>query len=171
MAVDRQSPITAYVEAHLGSRDVTRVVYGSVIGLALVVALEAHPPTAEQTAGALIATAVAVGLADVYSDVIGTEARTRRRVGASHVREMLGEALAVVFGAAFPALFFLASAVGLLDLDLAFSLAKWTGLALLGTYGFLAARLAGASVPSAMGHAAVIGAVGGALIAFKSLLH
>src|SRR4051794_13259570 len=34
------------VDAHLGSRDVARVIYGSIIGLALVVALGQHPPSA-----------------------------------------------------------------------------------------------------------------------------
>jgi hypothetical protein len=31
---------------HLRSRQVSRVIYGAIIGLALVVALEAHPPRA-----------------------------------------------------------------------------------------------------------------------------
>ena len=34
----------ASLEAHLGSKQVTRVVYGSIIGLALIVAIENHPP-------------------------------------------------------------------------------------------------------------------------------
>jgi hypothetical protein len=34
----------ASLEQHLGSRQVGRVVYGAIIGLALIVALESHPP-------------------------------------------------------------------------------------------------------------------------------
>src|SRR5215213_11425513 len=68
------------VEAHLGSRQVARVIYGSIIGLALVVALEAHPPSAGAVLATLWATALAVGLAELYSDVVGTETRTRRRI-------------------------------------------------------------------------------------------
>src|SRR5215208_4123582 len=45
-------PIRRYVASHLDGRQVSRVVYCSIIGLALVVALEAHPPGP----GAVIAT-------------------------------------------------------------------------------------------------------------------
>src|SRR4051794_30420354 len=65
------------VAAHLESDDVTRVIYGTVIGLALVVALGTHPPSAGQTVAAVVGTAVAVGLAEMYSELVGGEARTR----------------------------------------------------------------------------------------------
>ena len=57
----------ASLEAHLGSRQVGKVVYGSIIGLALVVALSGHPPTSGVMAIWLVGTAVAVGLAEVYA--------------------------------------------------------------------------------------------------------
>jgi hypothetical protein len=67
-------------EQHLGSRQVTRVVYGSIIGMALIVALEGHPPGPGVMAVRLLGTAIAVGLAEVYSEVVGTETSTRRPV-------------------------------------------------------------------------------------------
>src|SRR3954451_561348 len=91
------------VDAHLGSRDVARVIYGSIVGLALVVALEDHPPGAGQTAAALLGTALAVGLAEAYSEFVGTEARTRRPVERRQLRELLADSAAVTFGAGFPA--------------------------------------------------------------------
>lgn len=65
------------IEAHLGSRQVARVVYGAIVGLALVVGLEAHPPSAGVMAATLLATGVAVGLAELYSELLGYETRTR----------------------------------------------------------------------------------------------
>jgi hypothetical protein len=159
------------IEAHLGSRDVARVIYGSIIGLALVVALQAHPPGAGTTASLLVGTAVAVGLAEAYSELVGTEARTRRRVDRAQVRELVGEGGAVVFGAAFPAVFFVLAALGVFDIDVAFRLAKWTGLGLICAYAFVAARMSGYHLLGALVHAALIGAIGGALIALKALLH
>src|SRR5215217_350291 len=100
------------IAAHLESHDVTRVIYGAIIGLALVVALEAHPPTAGQTIAAIAGTAVAVGLAEIYSEVIATEARTRRRVSRGQVRGIAVQASAVVFGAGFPVVFFILAAAG-----------------------------------------------------------
>jgi hypothetical protein len=159
------------IEAHLGSRDVARVIYGAIIGLALVVALEQHPPTVGQTVGAVVATALAVGLAEMYSEFVGAEARERRHIGRAEVRVLAADAVAVTFGAGFPAVFFVLAAVGVLELDAAFTLAKWTGLALIGGYGFVAARLAGSGAGAAVLHASALGAIGGALIALKALLH
>jgi hypothetical protein len=161
----------AALEAHLGSRQVSRVIYGSIIGLALVVALEAHPPGAGAVVASLLATAIAVGLAELYSDVVGTETRLRRRVAQGELRHMLRDVRAVAFGIAFPAVFFILAAVGAIDEDLAFTLAKWSGLALIGAYGFLATRLAGASVAASLLRALIVGLVGALLIAVKALVH
>jgi hypothetical protein len=87
------------------------------------------------------------------------------------VRKLLADAGAVTFGAGFPSLFFVLAAAGAIDTDLAFSLAKWSGLGLICAYGFLAARLSGARLGRAFVHAVLVGAVGGALIALKALMH
>jgi len=160
-----------FLAAHLGSRDVARVIYGAIIGLALVVALQVHPPSAGEAAAAVLGTALAVGLAEAYSELVGEEARTRRRLRAAQVRAKLAEGGAVAFGAGFPALFFLLASVGAIDLQLAFNLSKWSGLALLCAYGFVAGRMSGWGLLGALLHAAAVGAIGGALIGLKALLH
>jgi hypothetical protein len=159
------------LEAHLGSGDVGHVIYGAIIGLALVCALQAHPPAAGVTAALLVGTAVAVGLAELYSEIVAAEARTHRLVRRGQVRAMAAEALAVVVGAGFPAVFFALAAFGAMRVETAFTLAKWTGLGLICGYGYLAARLAGVSRASALVHALAIGLIGVALIALKALLH
>ena len=68
----------ASLEQHLGSRQVAKVVYGSIIGLALIVALEQHPPGPGSWRSGCSGTAVAVGLAEVYSEVVGAETSTRK---------------------------------------------------------------------------------------------
>jgi hypothetical protein len=161
----------ASVQQHLGSRQVGRVVYGSIIGLALIVAVQHHPPEPGVMALWLVGTALAVGLAEIYSDVVGHETSTRRPVGRSDVRPMIDDAGAVGFGVAFPAVFFLLSALGVMDVDAAFSLAKWTGLGLIGFYGYWAARFAGATSRGALLKAALVALVGAGLIALKSLVH
>src|SRR5215217_1811721 len=166
-----RSAITRAVEAHLGSRDVARVIYGAIIGLALVVALQEHPPAAGRVAAALVASAVAVGLAEVYSEFVGAEAHTQRHLRRAEVRALLLNAAAVTLGAAFPAVFFMLAGLDVLTLDTAFDLAKWSGVALICTYGFLAARLAGSRPGVALLHALAVGGIGGVLIALKAVLH
>src|SRR5689334_12829089 len=102
-APGRGARLRAVVETHLGSDDVAHVIYGSIIGLALVVALQAHPPGAGATALTLLGSALAVGLAEAYSELVAADARTRRPADARRVRRLLGDASAVVFGAGFPA--------------------------------------------------------------------
>jgi hypothetical protein len=166
-----RGPVRQFIFAHLASRQVARVIYGAIIGLALVVALEAHSPGVGSVIATLLGTAVAVGLAELYSEIIGAETRERRRVDRPALREMGGEALAVVIGAGFPAIFFVLAAAGAFEVDTAFKLSKWSGVVLLCGYAFLGARLAGFTALRSLVHAAAIGLVGGALIALKALLH
>jgi hypothetical protein len=159
------------VDDHLRSTQVSRVIYGSIIGLALVVALEHDPPRPAVMVGTLVGTAVAVGLAELYSEIVGTEVRTRRRVERAHVGEIVADVGAVAFGVGFPAIFFLLSVADAMEVETAFTLAKWSGLALIGLYGFSAARLAGARLLAALVQAVAIVLIGAFLIGLKALVH
>ena len=170
-ARENGAAVRTAVEAHLGSRQVARVVYGAIIGLTLIVAVEAHPPDAAVMVAWLLLTGVTVALAEVYSEVIGVETRERHRVTRHQLARFLREGWAVTLGVAFPAVFFLLAVFDLLEIDTAFWFAKWSGLGLIGFYGFWAARFAGAPVPRALAQAAVVSAVGGIVIAFKALVH
>jgi hypothetical protein len=159
------------LEEHLGSARVARVTYGAIIGEALIVVLQGHPPSALAVAGTLLSTALAVGLAELYSEVIGHQTRTRSHVGRHHLRHMRGEVAAVAFGVAFPCVFFFAAAAGMIELDTAFHAAKWSGIGLIGFYGFCAARLAGDRLVPALLQALAVMAIGAVLIAFKAVVH
>ena len=159
------------IESHLGSAQVSRVIYGAIIGLALIVSLEKHPPKAAVMVGFILATAVAVALAEIYSDIIGTETRTHARVENARKRHIAKESTAVAGGIGFPAVFFLLASAGVLETATAFTVAKWSGLGLIGLYGFVGGRLSGRSVPASILHGLAVGLIGGFLIAFKSLLH
>ena len=159
------------VEAHLGSRQVARVIYGAIIGMALVLSLEPHPPPPGVVAGSLLATALAVALAEFYSDVVGSQTRNRRRVGREQVGHILDDVAAVAFGISFPAIFFLLAVAGVLGAETAFVVAKWSGLGVISFYGFIAGRLAGAGLGLSLLQALTVSVIGGALIAFKALVH
>jgi hypothetical protein len=161
----------SWVEEHLGSSQVSRVIYGAIIGLALVVALEHDPPRAGVMVGTVLGTGVAVALAELYSDIVGAEVRTRRRVERRRLREIFGDVVAVAFGISFPAVFFLLSVAGAMEVETAFELAKWSGLGLIGFYGLCAARLSGLGWWAALAQAVAVAAIGGFLIALKALVH
>jgi hypothetical protein len=156
---------------HLRSGAVSRVVYGAIIGLALVVSLQLHPPTPGVAIATLLGTAFAVALAELYSDMLG--ARTHAGLGVHRERfgEIAANAGAVAFGISFPVVFFVLDAAGAIDTDTAFNVAKWSGLGLISFYGFCAARLGGAGVARALLEALAVGAIGAVLIAIKALIH
>jgi hypothetical protein len=160
-----------FLRSHLASNQVSRVVYGAIIGLALVVALEAHPPPAGAVIASLLGTGVAVALAEVYSEVLGIEVRTRRHVEREHSRAIWADTGAVAFGISFPAVFFVLSAAGAFEIDTAFDLAKWSGLGLIGFYGFCAARLTGAGLSSALIKGLAAALIAAFLIALKAIVH
>jgi hypothetical protein len=159
------------IEAHLETRQVGRVIYGAIIGLAVVVVMESHPPRPALVAGTLVATGVAVGLAELYSEAVGTETRMHRRVRRRELAEMLDDAIAVFFGVSLPATFFLLAAIGILEEDTAFTVAKWSGVGLIGFYGYAAASLAGAGIGTRVLQAIAAALIGTILIAFKALVH
>jgi hypothetical protein len=163
--------VRARVERHLGSRQVARVVYGSIVGLALIVAVEKHPPAPGVMAVWLLGTALAVGGAEIYSEFVGLETSARRPVTRHEVSHMAEDAAAVGFGVAFPAVFFVLSALGLLDAARAFSIAKWTGVGLIFFYAFWAARFAGAAPRRALLRGALVALIGAGLVVLKSLVH
>jgi hypothetical protein len=163
--------VNGAIRAHLGSPQVARVVYGSIIGLALVVVLEAHPPDSGSVAVSLLATAVAVALAELYSDVLGGETRARRKLERAEIRHIALDASAVAFGIAFPAVFFVLAGLGVYEEETAFDVAKWSGLGLIGAYGYAAARLAGQGTAAALIKAMAMALIGAFLIAIKALVH
>lgn len=133
--------------------------------------MEAHPPPVATVAGSLLATGTAVGLAELYSLLICSRARAATGGHVESLRVLIGDALAVAVGVAFPTVFFLASAVGLIHPQTAFGLAKWTGLLLIAGYGFFAARLTGWGTARSLLYAGAAATIAAALIVFKALIH
>jgi len=153
------------------SRQVARVVYGAIIGLTLIVAVEDHPPSAAVLASWLVLTGVTVALAVVYSEVIGLETSERRCVTRHQVAHPLGQGWAVTIGVAFPAVFFLLAVV---DAPRAGHRLRHRGVERARPdrlLWLLGARFAGTPVPRALAQAAAVGALGGIVIAFKALVH
>jgi hypothetical protein len=160
-----------YIASHLGSTQVSRVIYGSIIGLALVVALEAHPPPPGAVIATLVGSAIAVALAELYSELVGLQVGGHRRAGRVERRHLRADIAAVTVGVAFPAVFFILAAASLFDDDTAFTAAKWSGLGLIGAYGVVGARVSGASLPASLLRGSAVALIGAFLIALKALVH
>ena len=139
--------------------------------MALIVVLEHHPPTAGVTTATLFATALAVGLAELYSDWIGHVVKHRSGFHRDELWAIAKDVSAVAIGIVFPDIFFALATIGVLELDTAFTVAKWTGLGLITAYGYAAGRLSGESRKRSALQALAVTAIGVALIGFKALVH
>jgi uncharacterized membrane protein len=67
--------------------------------------------------------------------------------------------------------YFVLAVAGALEEDTAFTLAKWSGLGLIGAYGYTASRLAGQGNAGSLVRALAVMLIGAFLIAIKALLH
>jgi len=119
----------------------------------------------------LLGTTVAVALAELYSELVGFETVRRRKASRRELRDLYGDMAAVSFGIAFPVVFFVLAAAGVLSDDAAFIVAKWAGLGLIGIYGFAGARLSGAGLRASVLQATAVALIGAALIGLKAVVH
>ena len=162
----------ASLEQHLGSRQVGRIVYGSIIGMALLVAIEGHPPRPGVMAVWLLGTALAVGLAEVYSDVVGTRpargGRSRAGTWGTWPRTPSRSASASPSRPSSSC----SSALGRHRHRARRSRSRsGPALGLIGFYGFWAARFSGAAPHVALLKGVLVALIGAGLILLKSLVH
>ena len=159
------------LEQHLGSRQVGRVVYGSIIGMALVVTLDSHPPTAS---------VMTLWLLGPRSRSGSPRSTARSWVWSQHPEA--GPPVAAApdvrgrrggrSGVSFPAVFFLLAALGVLSLRHGVhgrEVVRHRPDRLLP--GYRAARFSGATRGRALVKAAMVALVGLGLIALKAVVH
>ena len=147
----------------------THAVYGSIVVLAVVTGLDEASATSREALVAVVGAALAVALGEVYADVIGTTIRERRPPSRGEWEE-LGVDVAFGFGAAVaPAFFFVLSATGAIGLGDAFTVAEWSGVAVLWIYVFAAARAARLGLASALVWALGLTVCGIGIVELKKL--
>jgi len=148
-----------------------RSIYGSIVVLALLLALENHPPPPLQAAGVVAGTVLAVLAAEAYAEILGAELSLGRRETREERRARFHELAAMTVSAEAPVAILLLAAAGILDEETAFRLARWSTLALLLVGGYLARRLAGTSRWSAAWSGLLVFGVGILISVLKSWLH
>ena len=147
-----------------------KVVYGIIIALAIVITLEAHPPGALEAEITILLGAVAVAIAEFYSDVLQTRITERRGVTREEMHRIGRHIGAVLVGALLPLPVFLLVSLGVLNIDAAFDLVKWMLVAVLFAYGFIAAQIGGAGTLRSLMLAGILGSTGLIVVLVKAAL-
>ncbi len=144
-----------------------RLVYGAVVILAALLAVDASKATIAKQIGAILLATVAVVFAELYSDIIGAMIRERRRPRWREVIDMTTQLGSLVLAAVPPLVLTLLAIGGVVSVDTAASLSVWLLVGLLFAFGFAAARMAGGSIiGSAVGASLLLG-LGLAMVMFK----
>jgi len=147
-----------------------RAIYVLIAVMAVTVALEDTGTDARHALVAVAGTAVALTLAELFAGRIGISLREHRRPSPAEASAEVHAAMTGLAVAALPTLFLLLAVLDVMKLHRAFTVAQWTGFAVIGLYSYLAARASGNSqLWSVLGGLGML-AIGGALIALNSLV-
>jgi hypothetical protein len=145
----------------------THAVYGSIVVLAVVTGLDEASASARQAFLGAIGAAIAVVLAEIYADMIGTSIREKRPPNRAEWREFTVD-VSFGFGAAcFPAFFFLLARLDIVGLGTAFALAEWLGVGVLWLYALVASRAVGHGFMRAFVWAGLVTLCGVGLVELK----
>ncbi|MFI5122508.1 MAG: hypothetical protein ACHQJ5_06390 [Vicinamibacteria bacterium] len=148
-----------------------RAVYGAIIALAVILALEEATAGAGEVIAAAIGSVIAAMLAEGYAEYIAAVIRERRHPTRSEVRETSADVGAGTLAALVPVIPFVLVELGLIELDTAYDIAPWLGLGVIGGYALLANRIAGLSRTRSGIVTAIALAIGLGLILVKGLTH
>ena len=145
-------------------------VYGSVIVLAVIVALDGTDVRSREVLASVLGAAIATVLAELYADYLAATIRAGRRPSAAERGERFKNAAFGLLAAVLPAVLFVLAMAGAMPLDSAFTAATWTGVGVLGFYAFGANRISGEGVWPSVVVGAAFTALGAMLVLLKALV-
>lgn len=156
--------------AKIDGHRVSKIIYGTIMVLVVLLAMEDHPPSAAGSLAIVVMTGIGVALAEFYSDFIGTSIKEKHLLTTQERRNVAHDVSGVLIGALLPAPFFVLAWLGILQLEDAFTYAKWTLVGVLLFYGYVASRLNGHSHLFSIVLAIVASIIGIIVVLFKEAL-
>ena len=148
-----------------------RAVYGSIIALAVIIALEDTSASALEVVAASIGAVVAAMLAEGYAEYVAQVIRQRRYATRTELVQNFQDIGAGALAAMIPVAPFVLAELGLIELQTAYDVAPWLGVAVIGAYSLLANRLDGLGAVQTWLLTAAGMLVGVSLIAIKAATH
>jgi hypothetical protein len=110
-------------------------IYGSLTVMAVVIAMEDHPPPSLSAAARLFGVTVAIAAAKAYAELIADTLTRGRKLNAEEGRGLLHKVSPILFGAQAPTVVFLMSAFGWFSVETAIQVSRLLVLMLLFVYG------------------------------------
>ena len=162
--------VRAWVGTQFGKKQATHGIYAEIIVLAVILALQGKHDESDIVSSVLGAL-VAVILAEAYADYIGTMIGTGRRPTWLELRGQLSLTFASMLAVLPPVLLLMLGTSGVIGLDTGFTCAKIAGVAVIGSYAYVANRRAGFSRLRSVVAAAFLLALAAGLVLLKHYFH
>jgi hypothetical protein len=160
----------SWLKSQFGKKQATHGIYAEIVLLAVILALEGKRDDTDIVTtmfGALFA----VILAELYADYVGTMIGTGRRPTRAELRSQIGSTLGSLIAVAPPVVLLMLGVYGVIGLGTGFTAAKISGVAVIGTYAFVANRRAGLSRRRSAAAALFLLALAAGLVLLKHYFH
>ena len=155
----------------VGGSFAARTVYGLVTVLAVLQVMSWHPPSAWSGAIALLGTTLAVALLDAYADSIAEVLTYRRALTRDEAHAIWRDIRPVFICAQGPTVFLALAGIGLLDVDVAITLAQVVAFLFLFGYGWRVGQLMHEHWFHRLLSGLILVAIGGLVVGIKVLFH
>ncbi|MFN7160620.1 MAG: hypothetical protein ACK4NC_03355 [Candidatus Gracilibacteria bacterium] len=152
-------------------RVISRSMYGIIITMALLAALENSSASAWAVALSIVATLFSISIAEAYTESIGVHIDKKTPIQDHERHKIFKESLYVFGGSSIPLFAFVAAGLGLWTLSTAFMIAKVASFILLFEYGYLYGRRSGRTRLGALKVGALNILLVSLIVAFKELVH
>lgn len=146
-------------------------IYGSVIVLAVIIALDETAIKPREAIASVLGAAIATVLAEIYADYLAGTIRAGRAPTKKERNLAFTDAAAGTVAAILPIAFFVLAALGVMEMPAAFDAAVWTGVAVVGFYAFAANRLGGMGITRSVLAGIAFAALGAILVLIKAAVH
>src|SRR5215212_627158 len=155
--------------AHLAA---ARAVYGLIIVMVVLEAMELHPPSAGwEGPELLIGTVLTLALAEVYADLIAGMLVHNKRPSRTELGLTGREAAPLLIGAPLPVIVLILSALGLVEIHRAIDLAQVIAYSFLLVYGWRAVQRLEGKLATRVVVGLTFAAIGFLLVALKAAYH
>ena len=150
---------------------VSRAVYGLVTVLAVLQAMELHPPSAWHGAATLFGTTLAVALLEAYSVAIAEMLARERGLSRDEFRAIRRDVGPVIVSAQGPTILLLIAAIGLISVERAIDLAQLVAFLFLFGYGWRIGKLLHERWLLQIMSGLLLVAIGGIIVGIKAAFH
>lgn len=169
-AILQRQMIWRWLRHHVTERHAGNVVYGSIVVFALVLVLSHEHASAGTAIVSIIGAVFVVAVAEAYAEFLQEMIALHRPLRGKERRQIFAGIAVHGVAALAPIVFFVLAAFDVLELDTAYTVAKWFGVAVLGIYAYGAYRAAGVSVGRSLLAGGVMTTIGLLLVLLKSLV-